>query len=70
MRASLTEPVEGSNWATPIVCVLKTDGSVRVCSDYKRTLNPAIPLTEQSLITKLKAIRGKVSKSIKFTKID
>ena len=38
----IIEPVEVSNWATPIVCVPKTDGSVSVCSDYKGTVNPAI----------------------------
>ena len=27
----IIEPVEVSNWATPIVCVPKTDGSARVC---------------------------------------
>ena len=40
------EPMEVSNWATPIVCVPKTDGSVRICGDYKGTVNPAIQ-TEQ-----------------------
>ena len=42
----IIEPMEVSNWATPIVCVPKTDGSVRVCGDYKGTVNPAIQ-TEQ-----------------------
>ena len=38
----IIEPVEVSNWATPIVCVPTTDGSFRVCGDYKGTVNPAI----------------------------
>ena len=38
--------IEFSDWATPIVCVPKTDGSVCICGDYKGTVNPAIQ-TEQ-----------------------
>lgn len=38
----IIEPVEVSDWAKPIVCVPKTDRSVRVCGDYKVSVNPAI----------------------------
>lgn len=65
----IIEPVEVSEWATPIVSVPKTDGSVRVCGDYKGTVNPAIQ-TEQFPIPTLDEIRGKVSTWKKFTKID
>ena len=40
------KPVEVSDWATPIVFVPKTDESVRICGDYRDTVNPAIQ-TEQ-----------------------
>lgn len=54
------KPIEVSDWATSIVCVPKTDGSVRICGDYKGTVNPATQ-TEQFPIPTLEEIRGKVS---------
>nr|VZI22677.1 unnamed protein product [Spirometra erinaceieuropaei] len=38
-KADIIGPVQYSEWAAPIVPVLKTDGSVRICSDYKLTIN-------------------------------
>lgn len=33
------EPVTFSDWAAPIVPVVKRDGTVRICSDYKLAVN-------------------------------
>lgn len=51
--------VESSDWATPIVPVLKPNETVRICSDFKLTINPYLDVPEypmsnpEELFTKL-----------------
>ena len=65
----ILEPVEFSDWAAPIVPVLKSDKSVRICGDFSVTVNQAskldcYPLPKvNDLFTKL--VGGKT-----FTKLD
>ena len=33
-KEEIIAPVQFSDWATPIVPVLKDDGTVRICGDY------------------------------------
>ena len=33
---------EGSNWASPVVTIKKTDGDIRICGDYKIGINHQI----------------------------
>ena len=35
-------PPGGSKWASPIVCVMKPTGKVRICGDYKVGVNHQI----------------------------
>lgn len=41
--------VSHSDWAAPIVAVLKQDGAVRICGDYKVTVNSALDIDQYPL---------------------
>ncbi|XP_058038083.1 uncharacterized protein K02A2.6-like [Ahaetulla prasina] len=43
------EPIEYSHWETPIVIPLKPDGSIRICADYKCTINKALQANQYPL---------------------
>ena len=40
------EKVKYSDWAAPIVTVPKSDGTVRICGDYKVTINPVLQVDQ------------------------
>ena len=56
----IIRPITYSEWASPIVIAPKPDGNIRLCADYKNTVNPCIeadqyPLpTAEELFTKIK----------------
>lgn len=39
VKNDIIEPIPYSNWATPIVPVTKADGRIRLCGDYRLTVN-------------------------------
>ena len=57
-KEGIITPVKFSEWAAPIVPVLKSNGQVRICGDYKITVNQVakfdmypLPLVEDLLTT-------------------
>ena len=63
------EPVQVSDWAAPIVPVLKSDKSVRICGDFRLTVNPASKLDNYP-IPKVEDLFAKLNKGKLFTKLD
>ncbi|XP_015266366.1 PREDICTED: uncharacterized protein K02A2.6-like [Gekko japonicus] len=42
VEQGVLEPVPFGKWETPIVTPIKPDGSIRICADYKCTINKAL----------------------------
>ncbi|RUS70453.1 hypothetical protein EGW08_021782 [Elysia chlorotica] len=68
-NADIIEKVEFSDWATPIVPVLKKDKSVRICGDYKTTVNRVIH-QDQHPIPLIDELAHKLAGGVKFSKLD
>ena len=68
VQTNVMEPVRYSDWATPIVPVLKADGKVRVCGDYKLTVNRVSHLEEYT--HSLDDLCEKLTGGKQFSKLD
>jgi hypothetical protein len=66
---NIIEAVKFSEWATPIVPVLKPDGSVRICGDYKVTVNRESQV-EQYPIPRLEDLLVKLGGGKLYSKLD
>ena len=66
---SVIEPVQFSQWATPIVPVVKQDGTVRICGDYKATINRALK-SEVYPLPRIEDLFAAMAGGQLFSKID
>jgi len=65
----IIEKVSYSDWATPVVPVIKPDGTVRLCGDYKVTVNKFLEIPEYP-IPRPEELFTKLNGGQKFTKLD
>ena len=63
------EPVQFAEWAAPIVPIVKEDKSIRICGDYKVTVNQAVKLDNYP-IPKAEDLFATLNGGDKFSKLD
>ena len=68
-REGIIEPVKYSDWASPVVPVPKPDGSIRLCDDYKTTLNPQLEV-DQFPVPTPEDLLATLAGGQSFTKLD
>lgn len=69
IKEGVLERTKNSNWGTPLVPVLKENGSIRLCGDYKRTLNNSLEDVIYPL-PRIEEVLTKLNKGEYFSKID
>ena len=68
-KADVIEPVQYSDWAAPIVPVLKNDGSIRICGDFKQTINTAA-IPDKYPLPRVDDLLATLAGGETFTKLD
>ena len=68
-QEGILEPVKSSNWATPIVVVLKANGRLCVCGDYKVTINQCVKKKVYPLST-TEDLLAQIAEERFFSKLD
>ncbi|XP_024154359.1 uncharacterized protein K02A2.6, partial [Oryzias melastigma] len=69
VKQGVISPVDHSNWATPVVPVSKKDGSVRLCGDFKVTINPVL-CVDKYPIPRIEDLFASLAGGQRFSKLD
>ena len=69
VKQGVIEPITFSEWAAPIVPVLKKDGTVRICGDYNLTVNQAAKVDSYPL-PKINDLFASLAGGQRFSKLD
>uniref|UniRef100_A0A5S6QK83 RNA-directed DNA polymerase n=1 Tax=Trichuris muris TaxID=70415 RepID=A0A5S6QK83_TRIMR len=67
--SGIWKPVPTNQWAAPIVVVKKSSGGIRICGDFKVTVNPQLEIN-QFPIPRLEELLVKLQHGQHFSKID
>ncbi|XP_033637865.1 uncharacterized protein K02A2.6-like [Asterias rubens] len=68
-KSGVIEPVTFSRWAAPIVPVIKENGQIRICGDYKATVNQAANVDSYP-VPRVEELFAAMSGGQTFSKLD
>ncbi|XP_063379687.1 uncharacterized protein K02A2.6-like [Cydia fagiglandana] len=69
LTAGVITPVDHSDWATPLVVAHKADGAIRLCADYKVTLNKVL-MVDRYPVPRIDDLLSNISGYKYFSKLD
>ena len=65
----ILQKVKHSEWAAPVVAIPKGNGQLRVCGDYKVTVNPVL-IVEKYPLPKPEDLMANLAGGLRFSKLD
>lgn len=68
-KEGIISKVDTSEWASPIVPVMKSNGTIRICGDFKTTVNPMLNV-DQYPLPRTDEIFATLAGGQKYTKLD
>lgn len=69
VHSGVLEPIDNTDWGTPLVPILKPNGDIRICGDYKTTINKYLVDVKYPL-PRIEEIFASLQGGKLFTKLD